>query len=152
MLRSVLIFLASCAAMEALAYAMHKHVMHGPLWVLHRSHHQPRRGALERNDWFHLMFALPSAALLYAGLHGQPQLLPAAWGVTAYGLANWAFHDVLVHRRLPHSWRPRGGYLGRIVRAHHVHHRTRTRTGAVSYGFFYAPRFFSSSTSERRPD
>jgi beta-carotene 3-hydroxylase len=135
-----LIFLGSFAAMEAFAWAVHKHVMHGPLWTLHRSHHRPRRGPLERNDWFHLAFALPSAALLYLALHGQSGLLPAACGVTAYGLANWAFHDVLVHRRIPHGWLPRRGYLSRIVRAHYVHHRARERDGAVSFGFFYAPR------------
>jgi hypothetical protein len=28
-----------------------------------------------------------------------------------------------------------------MVHAHHIHHRTHTKEGAVSFGFFYAPDF-----------
>jgi beta-carotene 3-hydroxylase len=47
----------------------------------------------------------------------------------------------LVHRRIPHSWLPKGGHLRRIVQAHHVHHATRTKDGAESFGFLCAPDF-----------
>jgi beta-carotene 3-hydroxylase len=30
-------------------------------------------------------------------------------------------------------------YLQRIIKAHHIHHATRTKDGAVSFGFVYAP-------------
>jgi beta-carotene 3-hydroxylase len=133
------LFLASAVGTEALAYLIHRHVMHGPLWILHRSHHRARHGGIEANDAFHVVFALPSVALIYFGLRGFPLLLPLGLGMAAYGIANWAFHDVLVHRRIPHRWVPRSRYLRRIVHAHHVHHRTRTRDGAESFGFFVAP-------------
>ena len=47
--------------------------------------------------------------------------------------------DTLVHRRLPLRWTPKRGYLKRLVQAHRLHHATRGRDGAVSFGFLYAP-------------
>lgn len=133
------LFVATFVAMEGVAYLLHRYVMHGPLWVLHESHHRPRSGRFELNDLFGVLFALPSMALIYAGTHGQPLLLAVGLGMTAYGAAYWGFHDVLVHRRVRHSLVPRSAYLKRIVRAHHVHHRTHAKHGATSFGFLYAP-------------
>ena len=48
-------------------------------------------------------------------------------------------HDLLVHRRIPFKGQPRGGYLKRLVQAHRLHHAVRSRDGAVSFGFLYAP-------------
>ena len=141
------LFLASVLGTEAFAYVMHRYVMHGPGWFLHKSHHEPRHNHLEWNDVFHLVFAIPSVVWIYFGLRGHPWQLPIGIGMAVYGLANWAFHDVLVHRRLRHSWLPRRGYLRRIVQAHHIHHRARTRDGAESFGFFWAPDY---STREAR--
>jgi beta-carotene 3-hydroxylase len=133
------LFVATFVAMEGVAYLLHRYVMHGPLWVLHESHHRPRSGRFELNDLFGVLFALPSMALIYAGTHGQPLLLAVGVGMTAYGAAYWGFHDVLVHRRVRHSLVPRSAYLKRIVRAHLVHHRTHAKHGATSFGFLYAP-------------
>jgi beta-carotene 3-hydroxylase len=139
MLLWAMVFLASVLGTEAFAYLMHRYVMHGPGWFLHRSHHRPRHAGFEWNDVFHLVFTVPSLVLINFGLRFEPWLLPIGIGMAVYGVANWAFHDILVHRRIPHSWLPRRGYLRRIVQAHHIHHRTRIRTGAESFGFFYAP-------------
>ena len=62
-----LLFLSAFAAMEGIAYLMHKYLMHGALWVLHESHHRPRQGVFERNDLFGVFFALPSIVLIYLG-------------------------------------------------------------------------------------
>ena len=132
------LLVASFVAMEGLAYLLHRYVMHGPLWVLHESHHRPRSGRFERNDLFGVFFALPSIALIYAGTHGHPLLLPLGIGMTAYGMAYFGFHDVVVHRRVRNSYVPRSAYLKRIVRAHLIHHRTLTKQGASSFGFLYA--------------
>jgi beta-carotene 3-hydroxylase len=132
------LLVATFVAMEAVAYLLHRFVMHGPLWVLHESHHRPRSGRFERNDLFGVFFALPSMALIYAGTHGSPLALPIGIGMTAYGMAYWGFHDFLVHRRLRHSLAPKSSYLKRIVRAHLVHHRTHTKHGATSFGFLYS--------------
>ncbi|MFN8091187.1 MAG: sterol desaturase family protein [Vicinamibacteria bacterium] len=132
------LLLATFLAMEGVAYLMHRYLMHGPLWFLHESHHRPRQGWFELNDLFGIFFAVPSMVLIYLGTHGQPPLLGVGLGMTAYGAAYFGFHDVIVHRRIRHSFVPRHPYLKRIVRAHLIHHRTLTREGAVSFGFLYA--------------
>lgn len=146
---SILLFVATVLGMEGFAYAMHRWVMHGPGWLLHASHHQPRTGWWEANDLYAVLFAIPSIVLLLGGV--QLGWGPgAAWvgaGMAAYGALYFGFHDVLVHRRLPHRHAPGSRYFKRIVRAHRLHHATRTKHGAVSFGFLWAPR---SDTLTRR--
>ena len=139
MLSGLLIFAATVAAMEGVAYLTHRYLMHGPLWFLHESHHVEREGKVERNDLFGVLFAIPSIALIYLGTRGATPLLWIGLGMTAYGAIYFLFHDVLVHRRIGHSAKLRSRYLRRIVQAHHIHHATRGRDGAVSFGFLYAP-------------
>jgi beta-carotene 3-hydroxylase len=133
------VFLAAFAGMEGVAYLAHKHVMHGPLWLLHRSHHQPHDGWFEANDLFGVFFSLPSIALIYLGTHGWPLALAAGLGMTAYGAVYFGFHDVIVHRRVPLRLPASQGYLKRIVKAHLVHHKTTERDGASFFGFLWAP-------------
>ena len=133
----VLIFLASVLAMEGVAWLTHRYLMHGPLWVLHKSHHRRREGRFERNDWFGLIFAVPSMVLIWFGVRGQPALLAIGLGMTAYGALYFLVHDVLVHRRIKHGFVPKRGYLNRIVRAHLIHHRSKQKHGAVSFGFIF---------------
>ena len=139
MLTWIALFVGSVVAMEGVAIVMHKYVMHGPMWFLHKSHHERREGWFELNDLFAVFFATPSIILIYLGTHGSPLLLPIGLGMTAYGFIYFGFHDVIVHRRLPHRLRPKSRYLKRIIKAHHVHHATRSKDGAVSFGFIYAP-------------
>ena len=131
-------FVVAFVGMEGVALVTHKYVMHGALWTLHASHHQPHDGVLEKNDWFVLFFAAPSVLLFHIGSTGVPFASATAAGIAAYGLAYFLFHDVLVHRRIPHRLRPRGAYLTRIVHAHRIHHGTTEKHGAVSFGFLYA--------------
>ena len=72
----ILIFFATIAAMEAVAYVAHRWVMHGFGWFLHESHHRVRHGMFELNDLYGVIFALPaivltSAASSSAGPHGR---------------------------------------------------------------------------------
>jgi beta-carotene 3-hydroxylase len=139
-LLGILIFLAAIVAMEGVAYAMHRWVMHGPGWFLHRSHHRPG-GRLEANDLYALVFAAPSVLLIHGGLSlgwGDGATWAGA-GIAAYGLIYFAFHDVIVHKRIGHRFVPRSRYLKRIVQAHRLHHVVEDRRGAVSFGFLWAP-------------
>ena len=136
---NVFLFLITVAAMEGVAFLMHKYLMHGPLWFLHESHHRRDRGRFELNDLFGVFFAVPSIILIYLGTHGTPLALPIGLGMTAYGAIYFGFHDVIVHRRIRHRLRPKNPYLQRIIKAHHIHHATREKHGAVSFGFIYAP-------------
>jgi beta-carotene 3-hydroxylase len=125
--------------MEAVAWITHKYVMHGWLWSLHRSHHEPREGAFEKNDWFAVIFAVPSIILIYLGANGTPLALAAGIGILGYGLIYFFFHDILVHRRIDFGLRPKKGYLARVVQAHRLHHAVEGKHGCVSFGFIFAP-------------
>jgi beta-carotene 3-hydroxylase len=133
------ILLLTVVAMEAIAAAVHKYVMHGWGWGWHRSHHEPRRGRVEKNDLYAIVFAAISVGLFVAAGGPQSLLWWVGAGMAAYGLLYALLHDGLVHRRLPIGGVPRHAYLKRLVQAHRLHHAVRRREGAVSFGFLYAP-------------
>lgn len=138
----LLLLLVTLLAMEGVAYAAHRWVMHGPGWFLHASHHRARTGMFEANDWYAVIFAVPSILLFWWGIglgHGAGY----GWvggGIAAYGAVYFGFHDVIVHRRIGHRYVPRSSYMKRIVQAHRLHHAVEAREGAVSFGFLWAPR------------
>ena len=68
--------------------------------------------------------------------------------MTAYGAAYFGFHDVVVHRRVSHRYRPESSYMQRIIRAHLIHHKTTTKEGATSFGFLYAPDYDPAQTAK----
>lgn len=135
----IILFLGAFAMMEGVAYFTHKYVMHGWLWSLHESHHIPRKGTFEKNDFFAFFFALPSILFIWLGVNLWPLLLPVGLGMTAYGISYFIFHDGIVHRRLPFRYNGKNAYMRRIMQAHWVHHATSTKEKAVSFGFLYAP-------------
>lgn len=133
------VVLGTLVAMEFVAALVHRFIMHGPGWGWHRSHHEPREAALERNDLYALVFAGISLALFAAGSR-WPVLWWVGLGMLGYGIVYAIVHDGLVHRRFRFVRPPRRGYLKRLVQAHRLHHAVRERDGAVSFGFLYAPR------------
>ena len=132
------LFLAAFVFMEGFAWFTHKYVMHGFLWVWHRSHHRPREGLFERNDLFAALFATPAILAIYLGAHGVPPLLPIGLGITAYGAFYSMFHDGLVHRRYPVPLSAKSRFWKRLIQAHRIHHAVATKAGCVSFGFLFA--------------
>lgn len=137
----LLLFVATVAVMEGVAYCAHRWVMHGPGWFLHASHHAPREGHWELNDLYAVIFAIPSFVLLLGGvqLGWWPGCTWIGAGIAAYGAIYFGFHDVIVHRRISHRYVPRSSYMKRIVQAHRIHHAVTTKHGTVSFGFLWAP-------------
>lgn len=135
------ITLATFLFWEFVAWFTHKYIMHGVLWVWHKSHHTVHDHALEKNDWFAVVFSLPSIALFwYSSTTSNPYLFAVALGILCYGLFYLIFHDVIVHQRI--KWRPakRSKYLQRMINAHYVHHTKHTKEGCEAFGFLYAPK------------
>lgn len=136
------IVIATFLFMEFVAWFTHKYVMHGFLWIWHRSHHKKHHHVLERNDLFALVFSLPSIALIYYStmVHHSPYLLASGIGIFCYGVFYLIFHDIIVHQRI--KWRPkkRSRYLNRMINAHYIHHRKHTREDGEAFGFLYAPK------------
>jgi beta-carotene 3-hydroxylase len=137
----LLAFALTVAVMEVVAILSHKYVMHGFLWSLHKSHHEPRTGAFEKNDWFGVMGAVPSITLIVAGsLLGWGDLYTwIGFGIAAYGAIYFLFHDIIVHRRIETGYVPRSSYMKRVVQAHRLHHVVESKEGTVSFGFIWAP-------------
>ena len=134
-----LIVIGSVAATEIFAIWLHRYVMHGPGWFLHRSHHEPRKGYFEINDLYALVFAILATALFIIGGLYWPPLWYVAVGITLYGVLYSLVHDGLVHQRIPMmGFVPKKGYMKRLVQAHKLHHAVQTREGAVSFGFLWA--------------
>lgn len=135
------LFLLTVAFMEGVAYASHRWVMHGPGWFLHESHHRARTGFWEKNDWYFVIYATPSIALLVGGTSGflDPWAIWVGAGIAAYGAIYLGFHDIIVHKRMDSGYVPRWSYMKRIVQAHRIHHIVETKEGTVSFGFLIAP-------------
>jgi beta-carotene 3-hydroxylase len=142
LLVNILIFAATAVFMEFVAWALHKYVMHGFLWVLHEDHHQTTGRRLQKNDFFAVFFATVAILLIYNGVFRQWWTMAAVgFGVTLYGIGYVVFHDIMVHRRVRAiHYKPRARYMKRIIAAHHVHHKNRYKEGGISFSFLYAPK------------
>lgn len=143
----LLLFVAAFAGMEAVSYAGHRWVMHGPGMGWHRSHHAPPAGRFERNDRFPLCFSVVGFLLFLAGSLGVAPLWWIGAGVTAYGLTYLFVHEVYIHRRLPVPV-PRLRYLEWLREAHRDHHVG----GAEPYGMLLPVVRGRSSGRARRSD
>ncbi len=137
----LMIFLGVFLAMEGVAWVTHKYVMHGFLWSLHKSHHEPRRGLWELNDAFGLFFAAIAIGFIYWSVQaGGPEwALFVGLGITAYGFVYFLAHDILVHKRVALRINPKKGYLRRLYQAHRLHHAVEGKHGCVSFGFIFPP-------------
>ena len=136
----VLIAVAVFLAMEGVAWASHRWIMHGWGWGWHRSHHEPHDGPLEKNDLYAVVGCILATGLfVVAMLTGSWLVRAIATGVTLYGIMYAFVHDGLVHQRWPFHWMPKNGYARRLVQSHKLHHAVQTREGAVSFGFIFAP-------------
>ena len=142
-LAPILIVLATVLAMEWVAWASHKYVMHGFGWAWHRDHHEPHDNLLEKNDLFAIVGAAMSITMFALGSEwvlGDAAWWPATWiglGILAYGVIYTLVHDGLVHQRY-FRWVPKRGYAKRLVQAHKLHHATVGKEGGVSFGFVLA--------------
>ena len=147
---NIVVLLGFFALMEATAWFTHKYIMHGFLWVWHKSHHEPRKGKLELNDIFGLMFAIPSVWLIVVGSFEFDWRFFAGLGIALYGLAYFLVHDVLIHRRFKWFEKWNNPYLKAIRRAHQAHHSKRDRFDGECFGMLLAPmKYFKEANAPR---
>lgn len=139
----LVLVLATIVAMEWVAWASHKYIMHGFGWGWHRDHHEPHDRLLEKNDLYALVGAALSISMFALGspmLMGSDAWWPGTWiglGILGYGIIYALVHDGLAHQRY-FRWVPRKGYARRLVQAHKLHHATIGKEGGVSFGFVFA--------------
>ncbi len=137
----ILLFLATFLIMECITWLTHKFVMHGFLWVLHRDHHQQSDGFFEKNDWFFVIFAIPSIALIYNGTMESIWWQQAiGFGIMAYGAAYFLVHDIIIHQRFKLFTKSTNQYVLGIRWAHKMHHKHLNKEHGESFGMLYVHR------------
>lgn len=147
MMFAILFILIGFAIMEVSGWFIHKYIMHGPLWGIHKTHHQPSKSFFELNDLFSLFFGSIAVLLIFLGLEKLDYRFWMGIGISLYGLLYFFIHDVMVHRRFKWFERPRSKFLLGIFRAHQAHHATNKKEDAVSFGLFVVPKkYFKDKT------
>jgi len=122
--------------MEFVAWATHKYIMHGFMWILHKDHHTGSKHKLEKNDWFALIFAIPSWLLIMLGvIYESAESIWIGAGMTAYGIAYFLVHDIFVHQRIKIFRNAKGNYFKALRRAHKMHHKHIGKENGESFGF-----------------
>lgn len=137
----LLITIATFFAMEGLTWVIHKYVMHGFLWSLHRDHHDhSTEGHLEKNDYFFLIFATPAILLMLIGANdGFSPVFYVGTGISLYGMAYFFVHDIFIHQRIPFLKNTKNPYLLAIRRAHKQHHKHLGKEYGECFGFLWVP-------------
>ncbi len=128
------------AAMEVFGWAIHKYLMHGVLWSIHKTHHQPSKTFFEWNDLFSLLFGSIAVVLIFKGVAEFDYRFWMGVGISTYGMLYFFLHDVLIHRRMKWFRKPKNAFLKGIFKAHQAHHRTNEKEDAVSFGLFVVPK------------
>ncbi|MDF9796877.1 beta-carotene 3-hydroxylase [Catalinimonas alkaloidigena] len=131
------------AGMEFFSWFIHKYIMHGPLWNIHKTHHVHTKGFFELNDLFSILFGSIAIILIFSGVQSLDYRFWLGCGISLYGISYFVLHDILIHRRVKVKKKPKGKYLNGISRAHRAHHKSNQKDKAVSFGLFIVPfRFF----------
>lgn len=146
-----LIIIGTFLIMEGAAWFTHKYIMHGFLWTWHRSHHKVHSHPLEMNDLFAVVFSIPSILLIVIGFEipAVGWLKFVGFGILAYGLFYFIFHDIIVHRRINVKFKAKHPYMKRIIKAHYIHHEKHTKKGGEAFGFLYAPKKYESKRARQ---
>lgn len=132
----IFFFLLAFIGMEFIAWFTHKYIMHGFLWKMHKSHHSGSRYKLEHNDWFALVFAIPSWLCIMLGvMYNSPASIWIGSGMTAYGVAYFLVHEVFIHQRIKLFRNADNNYLRAVRRAHKIHHKHLKKEAGESFGF-----------------
>ncbi len=127
------ITLLTITAMEAFSWFIHKYLFHGPLWFIHKTHHQQRHSWLELNDVFSLLFAGIALWLMWLGHYRIDYRFWIGTGISLYGITYFIFHDWFIHNRLK-AFKSDNQYLSAIRRAHKIHHKSTAKEPAEEFG------------------
>jgi len=140
MLVNILITISVFAFMEFVAWFTHKYIMHGLLWVLHEDHHRVTNKIFQRNDFFFVIFALPSMALIFIGTFTSYQwTFFAGLGILFYGIAYFFVHDIIIHQRIKWFRYTKNPYLKALRKAHKVHHKHLDKEEGECFGMLVVP-------------
>jgi beta-carotene 3-hydroxylase len=132
LLNTAIVF-ATIAGMELMSWAMHKYLFHGPLWFIHKTHHQQRHCWFELNDLFSIGFAALALWLMWIGHITLDYRFWIGTGISVYGTIYFIFHDWFIHNRFK-AFRSNNRYLSGIRRAHKIHHKSTEKNPSEEFG------------------
>jgi len=134
----IFLILGTVVFMEGFAWWMHKYLLHGPLWFLHKSHHRVNSTWWELNDLVSIIYGLIAAICIIYGVLNNHWIHWIGWGITLYGVLYFIFHDVIIHRRIKIKYKFQNPYVKRLIRAHKIHHKHLQKDDSEAFGFLYA--------------
>lgn len=135
MMLYILITIATFCVMEGVTWLTHRYVMHGFLWYLHEDHHKKGTGFFEKNDWFFVIFAIPSWLCIMLGSMNQVYWAVAIGaGIAMYGFAYFLVHEIIIHQRFKLFTRSNNKYIKAIRWAHKMHHKHLDKEEGESFG------------------
>jgi len=140
LLRDLLIMLTTTLSMEAISWTLHKYLFHGPLWFIHKTHHNRTvHTKPELNDIFSLMFAIVSFYLICFGWFQSFSIhFSIGIGITLYGTLYFIIHDGFIHQRYSFlKITLSNNYFKQIQRAHQYHHTFPNKTPSEEYGLLF---------------
>lgn len=136
---NIAIVLFTLVGMEAFSWFIHKYLFHGPLWFIHKTHHQEKHSWLELNDVFSITFAAIALWLMWIGHLILDFHFWIGTGISLYGTIYFIFHDWFIHNRFK-AFKTNNKYLLSIRRAHKMHHKSTEKAPAEEFGLLLASR------------
>lgn len=138
---AIVTFIATFGIMEFMAWFIHKYIMHGILWSLHRDHHHKDHNSwFERNDAFFLFFAGLSMFFLMFVKNYFWLATPIGLGILAYGIAYFVVHDIFIHQRFKWLRTIDNAYARGLRRAHKIHHKHLGKEKGENFGMLLVPK------------
>ena len=140
MLLNISITTLTFFTMEFVAWFTHKYIMHGMLWNVHLDHHQvDKTKKIQKNDYFFLIFALPSMLSIILGSINSNYFLYIGIGIALYGFAYFIVHEIIIHQRIKIFRNTNSKYIRAIKRAHKIHHKNIGKKDGESFGMLIVP-------------
>ncbi|MGW8121695.1 sterol desaturase family protein [Roseivirga echinicomitans] len=140
MITALLWIMLGLVLMECFSWWIHKYIMHGVLWEIHKTHHRQSKGYFELNDLFTVIFGGAAIVLIFLGIESLDYRFWLGCGISLYGMLYFILHDVLIHKRLNLLGRPKSKYLQAIAKAHRAHHKSKEKEDGESFGLFLIPK------------
>ena len=137
------VLLATFIGMEIIAWLTHKYVMHGVGWFLHKDHHHPHDNKFEKNDFYFLIFAIPSWLCIMFGLMNH-DLITAfiGFGILLYGICYVIVHEIFIHQRIKRFTKTNHPYFKAIRYAHKIHHKNMNKEEGKCFGMLFVPVYY----------
>jgi len=150
-MENFIVILLTFIGMEGVAWLAHKYVMHGFGWFLHEDHHIPHSKKMEKNDFFFLIFAIPSWLCIMLGMMNQNDIsVGIGYGIIVYGLTYVFVHEIFIHQRIKIFKHTDITYFRAIRYAHKIHHKHLGKEDGECFGMLFVPfKYYKKALQEK---